>query len=264
MNQNQSFMFRVLGTLAACLLSSSAFAQSVVTTDLQVPTLGWATNWLTVKTPVNGGFGSFHGTYGPNPNPGDPNRPDQAFAIGWNVKNDGSAEVSGEPALMWRFEDYYNPFGTNTYMESHLQYVNKKGAIQRPFGLQIDRGTDYTAIAESADAWSYLDRTSQRQYLKAMPGMFLLLNGMRVIGYTNNQANTFQMLNAAGTDYIRLPYINNLNQTVIDVDKKGTVFGANVEAPGFSSGGKAGVTVTGANCTITAITNGLITGATCS
>jgi hypothetical protein len=264
MNQSHRRTFQLLSALAACLLSSSAFAQSVVTTDLQVPTLGWTTNWLTVSTPANGGFGSFRGTYGPTANPGDPNRPDQAFALGWNVTSDGYAAVNGEPALMWRFEDYYNPHGTNSYMESHLQYVNKNGGILRPYGLQIDRGTDYITIAESADSWSYLDRSAQTQYLKAMPGSFLLLNGMRIIAYTNNQSTAFQMINAAGTGTIRLPYINNLNQTVIDVDRKGTMFGANVDAPGFSSGGKAGVTVSGMNCTITSITNGLITGATCS
>jgi hypothetical protein len=264
MNQNHRRTFQLLSALAACLLSSSAFAQSVVTTDLQVPTQGWATNWLTVSTPVNGGFGSFHGTYGPTPNPGDPNRPDQAFALGWNVKNDGHALVPGEPALMWRFEDYYNPQGTGSFMESHLQYVNQNGMVLRPYALQINRGTDVTAIVQSADAWSYMDRASQAQYLKAMPGALLLLNGMRIIAYTNNQSNTFQMMNAAGTGTIRLPYVNNLNQTVIDVDRKGTIFGANVDAPGFSSGGKAGVTVSGTNCTITSIMNGLITGATCS
>src|SRR5262252_3082543 len=114
----------LLGALAASLLSTSAYAQSVVTTDLQVPTLGWPTNWLTVSTPANGGFGSFHGTYGPTPNPGDPTRPDQAFTLGWNVRDDGFSLVQGEPALMWRFEDYWNPLGTNSYMESHLQYVS--------------------------------------------------------------------------------------------------------------------------------------------
>src|SRR5262249_52533089 len=123
MSQRHQFRFPLFGVLVGCLMSSSAFAQSVVTTDLQVPTLGSATNWLTVRTPSNGGFGSFRGTYGPTPNPGDPNRPDQAFTIGWNVNDDGFALVQGEPALMWRFEDYYNPRGTNTYMESHLQYV---------------------------------------------------------------------------------------------------------------------------------------------
>ena len=239
-------------------------AQSVVTTDLQIPTSGWATNWLTVSTPVNGGFGSFHGTYGPTPNPGDPNRPDQAFALGWNVKNDGHALVPGEPALMWRFEDYYNPQGTSSFMESHLQYVNQNGGVFRPYALQINRATDVTAIVESADAWSYMDRAAQVQYLKMQPGAMLLLNSMRIIAYTNNQSNTFQMLNATGTGTIRLPYVNNFNQTVIDVDRKGTIFGANVDAPGFSTAGKAGVTVSGTNCTITSVTNGLITGATCS
>ena len=58
--------------------------------------------------------------------------------------------------------------------------------------------------------------------------------------------------------------MNSQDQTVVDVDAKGTVFGANVEAPAFSTGGKPGVTVSGANCVITEITNGLITGATCS
>jgi len=264
MIQSRRYTVQVFCAFAVCLLSSSAFAQSVVTTDLQVPTLGWPTNWLTVSTPVNDGFGSFHGTYGPTPNPGDPTRPDQAFTLGWNVRDDGFSLVQGEPALMWRFEDYWNPLGTNSYMESHLQYVSKNGRVLRPYGLQINRETDFTTISESADAWSYMDRSAQTQYLKAMPGSFLLLNGMRIIAYTNNQSTAFQMMNAAGTGTIRLPYVNNLNQTVIDVDKKGTVFGANVDAPAFSSGGKAGVSVSGTNCTITAITNGLITGATCS
>jgi hypothetical protein len=239
-------------------------AQSVVTTDLQVPTQGWSINWLSVRTPVIGGLGSFRGTYGPAPNTGDPNRPDQAFALGWNVKADGYAEIPGEPALMWRFEDYYNPSGPKSYMESHLQYVSRNGEVFRPYGLQIDRGTDFTTIAESADSWSYLDRRAQTQYLKAQPGSLLLLNSMRIISYTNNLSTAFQMLNATGTGTIRLPYVNNFNQTVIDVDRKGTVFGANVDAQSFSTAGKAGVTVSGTNCTITAITNGLITGATCS
>src|SRR5262245_47383264 len=227
-------IFSVLSVLSTGFASSPARAQSVVTTDVQVPTQGEVTNWLTVRTPVLGGLGSFHGTYGPNPNTGDPDRPDQAFALGWNVKNDGSAELQGEPALMWRFEDYYNPFGTQSFMESHLQYVNANGAIFRPYGLQIDRGTDYTAIAESADAWSYLDRSGQTQYLKAMPGLFLLLNRTSLISYSNNHSTAFQMLNAAGTATIRLPYVNSQDQTVVDADAKGTVFGAKVEAPAFS------------------------------
>ena len=264
MNSKLRYVFQLVSALGACLLSTTAFAQSVVTTDLQVPTQGWAVNWLSVKTPVNGGFGSFQGTYGPTPNPGDPNRPDQAFALGWNVKNDGHALIPGEPALMWRFEDYYNPWGPDSFMESHLQYVNRNGVVYRPYGVQINRGTDVTAVVESADAWSYTDRSATTQYLKLMPGATLLLNGMRIISYTNNQTNAFQMLNAAGNGTIRLPYVNNLNQTVIDVDRKGTVFGANVDAPAFSSNGKPGVTVTGTTCKITAITNGLITGATCS
>ena len=258
--------FRLVSLLifVSGLLCGPAWAQSAVTTDLQVPTQGVNLDWLTLATPVLGGLGKFHGTYGPTPNPGDPNRPDQAFTFGWNVTQDGFAEIAGEPALMWRFEDYYNPHGTNSFMESHLQYVSGNGQVVRPYALQIDRGTDYTAIAESADSWSYLDRSAQTQYLKAMPGSFLLLNSMRIISYTNNQSTAFQMLNAAGTNTIRLPYVNAQDQTVIDVDAKGAVFGANVDAPGFSSRGTPGVTVSGSHCVITAITAGLITGATCS
>jgi hypothetical protein len=257
-------IFSALAVFATALVSSPASAQSVVTTDLQVPTQGEVTDWLAVTTPVAGGLGSFRGTYGPTPNSGDPNRSDQAFVFGWNVRGDGHASVPGEPALMWRFEDYFNPSGAHAFMESHLQYVSANGAVFRPYGLQIDRGTDYTAIVESGDAWSYLDRSGQTQYLKAMPGSFLLLNGMRIISYSNNQSTAFQMLNAAGTGTIRLPYVNNEDRTVVDADGKGTVFGANVEAPAFSSGGKPGVTVSGTSCVITEITNGLITGATCS
>jgi hypothetical protein len=257
-------IFSALTVLATGLVSRPAWAQSVVTTDLEVPTQGEVTDWLAVRTPVIGGLGSFRGSYGPSPNAGDPNRPDQAFAFGWNVTGDGYASTPGEPALMWRFEDYFNPAGTHAFMESHLQYVSAKGAIFRPYGLQIDRGNDYTAIAESADAWNYLDRSGQTQYLKAMPGAFLLLNGMSLISYSNNQSTAFQMLNAAGTGTVRLPYVNGRDQTVVDADAKGTVFGANVDAPAFSSGGKPGVTVSGTTCIITEITNGLITGATCS
>src|SRR5262249_32164147 len=155
--------------------------------------------------------------------------------------------------------DYYNPLGTHSYMESHLQYVSATGTVIRPYGLQIDRDTDYTTIAESADAWNYLDRSAQTQYLKAMPGSFLLLNGMRIISFTTHHCTAFQMLNAAGTGSIRLPYVNNLDQTVVDADANGTVFGANVDAQSFSTGGKPGVTVSGSNCVITEITNGLIT-----
>jgi hypothetical protein len=102
------------------LLCGPAWAQSAVTTDLQVPTQGVNLDWLTLATPVLGGLGKFHGTYGPTPNPGDPNRPDQAFTFGWNVTLDGSAELAGEPALMWRFEDYTTP-GTNSFRKSSLR-----------------------------------------------------------------------------------------------------------------------------------------------
>jgi hypothetical protein len=250
--------------LVSGFLCGPASAQSVVTTDLQVPVQGVSMDWFTLTTPVLGGLGAFHGTYGPTPNPGDPNRPDQAFTFGWNAMHSGNAALAGEPALMWRFEDYYNPLGTRSYMESHLQYVSSTGQVFRPYGLQIDRGSDYTSVVESADAWSYMDRSAQTQYLKAQPGSFLLLNGMRIIAFTNNQSTAFQMLNAAGTNTIRLPYVSDQDQTVVDADAKGTVFGANVEAPSYSSGGKPGVSVSGTNCTITEITNGLITGATCS
>jgi hypothetical protein len=260
-----TYNFRIFSLLLfiSGLLCGPASAQSVMTTDLQVPAQGVSMDWFTLTTPVLGGLGAFHGTYGPVPNPGDPNRPDQAFTFGWNATHSGGAAMPGEPALMWRFEDYYNPVGTHSFMESHLQYVSGSGTVVRPYGLQIDRGTDYTSIVESADSWSYLDRSAQTQYLKAMPGSLLLLNGMRIIAYTNNQP-AFQMLNAAGTNSITLPYVNNLDQTVIDVDAKGTIFGANVDARSFSSGGAPGVTVSGSSCVITAITNGLITGATCS
>jgi hypothetical protein len=258
--------FRVFSLLLLIsgLLCVPAWAQSVVTTDLEVPAQGVSMDWFTLTTPVLGGVGAFHGTYGPTPNPGDPNRPDQAFTFGWNVTHNGAAAIAGEPALMWRFEDYYNPLGTSSFMESHLQYVSGTGQVVRPYALQIDRGSNFTSVVESADAWSYMDRSAQTQYLKAQPGVFMLLNSMRIISYTNNQSTAFQMLNAAGTKTIRLPYVNNLDQTVIDVDAKGTVFGANVDAPSFSSGGTPGVTVSGSSCVITAITNGLITGATCS
>jgi hypothetical protein len=264
MNRHRLKIFSVLSVVISGLVSSSAHAQSVVTTDLQIPAQNESLDWLTLTTPVLGGLGAFHLTFGPTPNPGDPNRPDQAFTLGWNSTHDGVAAIPGEPALMWRFEDYYNPLGTRSFMESHLQYVSASGSVLRPYALQIDRGSDYTFIAESADAWSYLDRSAQTQYLKAMPGSFLLLNGMSLISYSNNQSTAFQMLNAAGTATIRLPYVNGHDQTVVDVDAKGTVFGANVEAPAFSSGGKPGVTVSGTSCVITEITNGLITGATCS
>lgn len=250
--------------LVSGFLGGPASAQSVTTTDLQVPVQGVGMDWFTLTTPVLGGVGAFHGTYGPTPNPGDPNRPDQAFTFGWNATHSGGAAILGEPALMWRFEDYYNPAGTQSFMESHLQYVSASGTVARPYGIQIDRGTDYTSVVESADAWSYMDRSAQTQYLKAQPGSFLLLNGMRIIAFTNNQSTAFQMLNAAGTGTIRLPYVSNEDQTVVDADAKGTVFGANVEAPSYSSGGKPGVTVSGSSCVITAITNGLITGATCT
>jgi hypothetical protein len=263
MTRHRLKIFSTIVVLISAFLSSSARAQTTVTTDLEVPAQN-SLDWLTLTTPVLGGLGAFHFTFGPTPNPGDPNRPDQAFTIGWNSTHNGAAAIAGEPALMWRFEDYYNPFGTRTYMESHLQYVSASGTVVRPYALQIDRGSDFTTVVESADAWNYMDRSAQTQYLKAQPGVFMLLNSMRIISYTNNQSTAFQMLNAAGTGTIRLPYANNQDQTVVDVDAKGTVFGANVEAPSFSSGGKPGVTVSGTNCVITQITNGLITGATCS
>jgi hypothetical protein len=124
------------------LMCGPASAHAVMT-DLQVPVQsGVNVDWLTLTTPVLGGLGKFHGTYGAVPNAGDPNRPDQAFTFGWNVTQSGSQEIEGEPALMWRFEDYYNPFGTNSFMESHLQYVSGSGQVVRPYALQIDRG-DY-------------------------------------------------------------------------------------------------------------------------
>jgi hypothetical protein len=263
MNCHRLRIFTVLGVIATGFVSRPAHAQSVVTTDLQVPVQNLSLDWLTLTTPVLNGQGAFHLTFGPTPNPGDPNRPDQAFTLGWNSTQSGNAAVEGEPALMWRFEDYYNPSGTNSYMESHLQYVSATGSVIRPYALQIDRGSDFTTVVESADSWNYMDRSAQTQYLKAQPGVFMLLNSMRIISYTNNQSTAFQMLNASGTGTIRLPYVNNQNQTVVDVDAKGTVFGANVEAPSYSAGGKPGVTVSGSNCVITEITNGLITGATC-
>src|SRR5262245_11892479 len=104
-------IFTVLGVIATGLLSRPAMAQRVVTTDLQVPAQDSGLDWLTLTTPVLNGLGAFHVTFGPTPNPGDPIRPDQAFTLGWNSTHSGAAAVAGEPALMWRFEDYYNPLG---------------------------------------------------------------------------------------------------------------------------------------------------------
>jgi hypothetical protein len=237
-------MTRLLLALIVSLFAVPVSAQVSATT---------AIDWLQLSAPD----GRWAITFGPTANPGDSGRPDTAMTWGWNNTADGGRKDSGEPALMFRIENYYHPTGTDSYLESHLQYVSSAGTVFRPFGWQITRGTNFIYGQVLADAFNYLSANGT-QYVKWVAGQQMLMNSMIIASYTNN-AKPFRQAKVSGS-LASLIYINASDKIVVGDSGAGHVV---IDATALELGGETGVTVSGSGCIITAITGGLVTGAAC-
>ena len=211
----------------AVLYNSTAGCSANLTFDgqeLHVAAPG-SVDWLSLGLSNSGAVGSYNFTTGSDLNPGDPSRNDRSFTIGYNTTGDGGRKVASEPSFVWRIEDYYNPFGTNGYLESHLQYVStaNPGAITRPFSLQINRKTDVTTVALSADTISFTDRPTAKQLLEVNAvnsGIFASVP----FNFTTNNTYAFRQMNSANSGYITLAYADSNNVAGYGVGSTGVRF----------------------------------------
>jgi hypothetical protein len=199
-------------------------------------------------------------TVGPTANPGDVTRPDTAMTWGWNNTHDGGQYTAGEPALMYRVEDYYKPVSPgNSYMESHLQYVSAAGVVLRPWQVQITRETDYVFTGIQADAFNYLGHDGT-QWVKWVAGQQMLMHGEIIASYTNN-SQPFRQAKVNGS-LVSLVYVDTANRIHVGDSSHGAG-DVVIDAAAVEIGGAVGVTATGSSCTVTAITGGVITAAVC-
>lgn len=180
--------------------------------------------------------GDFNLTYTVAPNSGSP-RGNAAFTWGYNNSFDGGREVLAEPALCHRIESYYRPSPDTgpggPYLEAHLQYTATDGNIYRPQSLLVRRGVTPPVFFGALEHHTLTISTPGTLANPGLARLFMTFSRTGSVNYahlhndaTNNTLLTaaannrpfLQQLNATGTAYVSLPYVNSSNRLQVDTD----------------------------------------------
>jgi hypothetical protein len=157
-------------------------------------------------------------------------RNDAAMGWGYNNSVTGGRENTGEPALTYRIESFYTPSSGVSWAETYIQWLGTTGSGHRPLFVAIDRDTNATATAFSADSLSFLDRAaSDAQRFLFSGSHFYAMNGSFFSAYQNNYA-FLRQLNAAGTGFVALLYLSSADRLVLGAD--GAVTGVTIGRSG--------------------------------
>jgi len=185
---------------------------------LPIPATGIG-QFLQAKIGDHGAVGHFNFCIGYVANPGDSNRGNHVFTMGYNTTPGGGRADQTQPAFEYRIEPYYAPGGGNPgpFIEAHWQYYDATGASFRPIQIQINRTnggylTDATVNIQAV-GFSYLGPNGT-QYFKWSQAQMQIINSALMTIAANNYYWAKQ-LNAAGSGYIELPYINASDQLVL-------------------------------------------------
>lgn len=138
--------------------------------------------------------------------------PNCVYNIGWGIGENGAPLVAGQPALRIAFEqNFINPGDVAAY-EWHLSYYDTTGYEHRPISTylrkdgSLRRGSD---MSLNNDILGFNDG----QYVQKIKYDFLENNIFHVENmaylFDVNNYPAFQQMNAAGNDYVGLPYVGS-------------------------------------------------------
>lgn len=198
-------------------------------------------------------------------------RANVVWTLGYNVGDGGDRVDASEPTLALHFESFYcpNPTGPGPeWLEFHVQSVDTNGVVHRPIGMALPRdgAKANSDIAFNANSISLNEYDFTQRVKFDFNSNAAYLTNLTVFGETNN-IPVFRQKNAAGTGYLKLPYIKSNDKLEIETQIEATPaspgasgFGAQWSfqgAPGHgsslfavSAGAATNAVVNAFNCTV--------------
>jgi hypothetical protein len=154
----------------------------------------------------NLGFTSFQGAN----NPGT-TRPDTVFVFGYNVAANGARENLSEPTLSLHFENIYYQFGL-LGLEFHVESLDTNGVQHRPlsYWLPRDGGKGSYGIIQ-ADALNLIKYDGTQKIKFDLANNAVTYYAPIASMYNVNNFIVSWQINAAGTKFVAMPYIDNNN-----------------------------------------------------
>ena len=145
---------------------------------------------------------------------------DPCLFWGYNV-NPGPTlrnNANGQAALYYGIEGDYKQNDTEHTLETYIQYTANNGTTHyRPFGVNVNRTTAAVASAFAVDSIVFSDKVGTGVWANLRPTAFQIggpaYSTPIQIGYNN--ASGFWQLDAAGTAYKSLFYLNSTDTTVV-------------------------------------------------
>lgn len=148
-------------------------------------------------------------------------RANVVWRLGYNTSAGGGVHDPAEPALALVYESYYRQNGTaNTEsFEFHLSMTDTAGAEHRPLSFQLPRngvsGDSAAAGAVQVDKLTLATfaGAAAMNWNLLSPGYLQIFHDLSTTYYFNvNNAPVLRQRNAADTDYVFHPYIDNADR----------------------------------------------------
>lgn len=138
--------------------------------------------------------------------------------LGFNIANGGGLETAGQAAMAEEFEGFYES-STGVYVfEQHLANVLSDGvSLRRPWSWLIYQDGTHTEVSYHADKYSFFGRTSNQctVLLAEAASAAWAFNTGTVLRKEVNGETFLKQLNAAGSTYIDLLYLDSANRAVL-------------------------------------------------
>lgn len=162
-------------------------------------------------------------TEGPSNPSGTLTRKNRPTVIGYNMDaGGGSRENTGDVAFGWRWEDHYNPSGTNRWVEHHTVFNSRNGTSYRAMGFHAKWTTAASDTAPTIDMFHIID--NKEYFTTDSPAstarMDMQLNqadgGPRIRFLTNDNGTVYTYISCKrGSDSNRMALVGAFGDEVL-------------------------------------------------
>jgi hypothetical protein len=192
------------GTLTGAITFAPSSGTSFTTEILDITALD------SNATLFRSGVGVFTGVNGTDP------KPNNVWAIGWNMQNGNGPSVAGQPVVGISLERYYAAGGLGTNAsELHLTSWTTGGVEQRVFTSNIRHDGSLVGTTMMADTLTLIDRSNASPFQFGIANKRLSFTLSAYQLFDVNNTAVAQQRNGAGNSFINLPYFGSDDRLII-------------------------------------------------